>query len=147
MTSEVKRIYVACFGFDHSETEDGLEEKTGTFAIVLEAADRDDALERCRARLDEMSAGSDLLGTSVVFLSALVETSLDALGRGVMVHHVSMDRDSVWVQDDFPVQQARNTNIYFDEDLPGRSGEPADDAEEARTAAPFWTGHDASRPA
>src|ERR1041384_514333 len=99
MTKEEERIYVGCFSFDRDDAEDDVGEERGTFEIVVEAADRNDALKRLRAKLDEVAESSDPLGPILVFLNALVQIPKNALGLGVLVNHVSMDREGSSAED------------------------------------------------
>lgn len=145
MTKEEERIYVGCFSFDRDDTEDDGEER-GTFEIVVEAADRNDALNRLRAKLDEVAESSEPLGPILVFLNALVQIPKNALGRGVLVHHVSMDREGRSAEDALPSQEANGTSVYFDDDFPELIGEKPEGSEEGTTVmVPFWDGRESFR--
>jgi hypothetical protein len=86
------RVYVACFESHREEYElENIEASEGSFQIVVEAFDRDDALARCRARLDGLADSSEPPGPIKVYLNALIEPSAEDLGRGVLFNRVDVD--------------------------------------------------------
>jgi hypothetical protein len=138
-------IYAAHFDFEREDADEDLGEERGTFEIIVEAANRHDALSRCRAKLNEIAESSEPLGPILVFLRALVEIPKGVLLRGVLVHSttVTVDDERCTFEDALPAQEAKETNVYFDDDFPELVGEKPEGAEEGTTiAVPFWDGRE-----
>jgi hypothetical protein len=87
------RLFICCFEFGTDEDVDaeGYVDDfiggEGTFQIVVEAVDVDDAAERCRARLHEIAATNENLSEVIVYASAFIEVPRSDLARGLLVNH------------------------------------------------------------
>jgi len=146
MTTEGKRIYVGCFSFDCDDKEEIAGEERGTFQILVEAADRQAALSGCRAKLNEIAESLDPLGPIIVYLDSLLEIPPNALCRGLLFHHVSVDCEGTAAEEALPSQETEGATAYWGVDFPELIGEKVDDSDGEITAAvPFWSGVESFR--
>lgn len=135
------RVFVGCFDVHRDEDElEGVEEGEGSFQIVVEATDRDDALARCRARLDELADSADHPGPIRVFLSALIEPSAADLARGLVFNWVDADNDGNVAVNPLPEQGAKGATAHADMDFPELIEEQTEGPHESYTMRPFWSG-------
>lgn len=141
ISAQRKRVYIGCFSFRRREDEpEGVKEAEGAFQIVVEAFDRDDALGRCRARLDELAESDEPPGPLLVFLDALVEPSCDDLTRGLLFNRVDVNDEGQVAMNPLPEQGERGTNVYADIDFPELVTEKTEGPNEEYTTRPFWSG-------
>lgn len=142
MTEERRtRVYVACFEFHRDEDElEKIEECDGSFQIAVEAFDRDEALARCRARLDELADSAEPPGPIKVYLNVLIEPSAEDLGRGVFFNRVDVDGEGRITMYPLPEQGSKGTNDYADMDFPELVVEKTEGPNEECTTRAFWSG-------
>lgn len=136
------KLFVACMEF-HDETEphevaigDVLQEE-GEFQIVLLARDVPDAIERLKARLDEIAHTSEAFGPILVWVTSVIEIGEQDLAKGVLVNHAGFTDDCTF-RDALPEQGGlAGSEAHWLDDPIGLDEEPAPDA-----GKPFWSGVD-----
>lgn len=147
-TASTPRIFIGCFEFINQETLDD-----GTFQIAIEASGVEEAIMKCRARLDEIADSSDNFGPVAVYMNALVELGREALARGTYFNLTKTDvGEDCTVHDALPDQGSRGSDVHYWEDMGSESAatpstaaydikSTSDDADGGREDVPiFWNG-------
>src|SRR5262245_54472631 len=85
--SQPSKLFVCCFEFsqDPDLTDDAGGD--GTFQIIVQAQDVNDAAAKCRTRLHEIAMTIGNLGSIVVYALAFVEVAPSDIARGLVVNH------------------------------------------------------------
>ncbi|APR78507.1 Hypothetical protein A7982_03854 [Minicystis rosea] len=148
-SAQLTKLFVCCFEFSPDEelvgSEDDADDDDGTFQIVVEARDVDDAVSKCRARLHEIATTSGSLGPVVVYANAFIETASGDLTRGLIVNHQKLG--DVLFYSYLPEQGATGATEHFLDDEEGEEADTHDDETDAsdydedgdgRTVPVFW---------
>ena len=84
------KLFIGCFTFSADLDLATTDIDDGSFQILVEAADADEAAARCRARLREMEATTGSLGAVLVFANAFIEVAPSDLGGGLVINHQAL---------------------------------------------------------
>lgn len=88
--AQPSKLFICCFEFSTDQDLASLEDddnEDGTFQLVVEARDVDDAATKCRARLHEIATTTGTFGHVVVYVNAFIEVAPSDLARGVVINH------------------------------------------------------------
>jgi hypothetical protein len=138
------KLFVGCFEFEmeSDDSSDDSGDSSGSFQLVVEAASREQALDRCKQRLDQIAADSvdpEFPGPNRVFLFAMIELAPGDLQRGVLINWCER-RDETEFGNALPNQRPQAI-AYYPDDFAGLV-EPLPDVplEEGYAAPPIWDG-------
>lgn len=84
------KLFIGCFTFSADLDVATTEVDDGSFQILVEAEDADEAAARCRARLWEMETTTGSLGPVLVFANAFIEVDPSDLGGGLVINHQAL---------------------------------------------------------
>jgi hypothetical protein len=137
------KLFVGCFNFEREADEASDDaDASGSFQIVVEAASCDEALARCKNRLDEIAADSvdpEFPGPSRIFLSALIEFTPSDLQKGAVINWCEQKGETD-LENVLPEQGAHATARYPDDFAELVEPLPDLPLEEGYTALPVWDG-------
>lgn len=131
------QLFVGCFESFNQDTEE-----LGTFQIAVLSQGPAEAVQKFRARFDEIADGLDNMGPIVMDLLGLVEVGRDGLAKGTLFHWVSMGDDGKWSHTPLPKQGLHASSARAVEDALNAIAPGAPDEKRSGRAQPFWSGID-----
>lgn len=87
------KLFVGCFTFGPDPDLAPPGDYDGTFQMLVEALDADDAATKCRARLREIETTTGNLGPVLVYANAFIEVAPSDLIRGVVINHQAIGQE------------------------------------------------------
>ena len=138
------KLFVGCFEFETEggDFSDDPSDSSGSFQLVVEAVSKEDALDRCKHRLDEIAADSvdpEFPGPSRVFLFAMIELAHADLQKGALINWCEQRGDTE-LGNALPDQEPQATAHYPDDFAGLIEPLPNVPPEEGYATPPIWDG-------